>query len=399
MALEDRAAYVVNGVRTPFGKYRGGLATVRPDDLAALVLSAALERSGVGPEDVDEVVFGGANQAGEDNRNVARMAVLLAGLPDSVPGYTVNRLCASSIQSVAAAAQQIRAGEADVVVAGGVESMTRAPYVMAKAGTPWAAAPQVFDTALGWRLVNPRMKEVDGGKATISLGDTAEEVAILDGISREESDAWGARSQELAATARDAGYFDPDLLPVETPTGTVKADEVPRQTTPEKLAALKPAFRPDGIVTAGTSSPLSDGAGAVVVASGAAVKLLGLTPRARVTGAASAGVAPSLMGLGPVPSTEKLLDRLGWSVGDIDAVEFNEAFAPQVIASIRRLGLDPDTVNTDGGAIALGHPLGATGIRMVLMLLNRLERSDTTTGLATLCVGVGQGMALALERV
>lgn len=399
MAIEDRAAYVVNGVRTPFGKYRGGLATVRPDDLAALVLTTALERSGVEPQHVDDVVFGGANQAGEDNRNVARMAVLLAGLPESVPGYTVNRLCASSIQSVASAAQQVRTGEADVVVAGGVESMTRAPYVMAKAGTPWAAAPQVFDTALGWRLVNPRMKEVDGGKATISLGDTAEEVAILDGISREESDAWGLRSQELAATARDAGYFDPDLVPVETPTGTVKADELPRHTTLEKLGSLKPAFRSEGIVTAGTSSPLSDGAGAVVVASGAAVKRLGLTPRARVVGAASAGVAPSLMGLGPVPSTQKLLDRLGWSVGDIDAVEFNEAFAPQVIASIRRIGLDPETVNTDGGAIALGHPLGATGIRMVLMLLNRLERADATTGLATLCVGVGQGMALALERV
>ncbi|HSP39034.1 MAG TPA: thiolase family protein [Frankiaceae bacterium] len=399
MAVEDREAYVVNGVRTPFGKHRGGLATVRPDDLAALVVTAALERSGVAPDQVDEVIFGGANQSGEDNRNVARMALLLAGLPDSVPGYTVNRLCASSVQSVASAAQQIRTGEADIVVAGGVESMTRAPYVMAKAGTPWAAAPQVFDTALGWRLVNPRMKEVDGGKATITLGDTAEEVALLDGITREQSDAWGIRSQERAATARDAGYFDPDLIPVETPTGTVKVDEVPRATTAEKMASLKPVFRPDGIVTAGTSSPLADGAGAVVVASGAAVKRLGLTPRARLVGAASAGVAPSLMGLGPVPSTEKLLGRLGWSVGDVDAVEFNEAFAPQVIASIRRLGLDPDTVNTDGGAISLGHPLGATGIRLLLMLLSRLERDDLSRGLATLCVGVGQGMALAVERV
>jgi acetyl-CoA acetyltransferase family protein len=399
VAIEDREAYVVTGVRTPFGKHRGGLAPVRPDDLAALVLGGALERAGVAPDQVDEVIFGGANQAGEDNRNVARMAVLLAGLPESVPGYTVNRLCASSIQSLAAAAQQIRTGEAEVVVAGGVESMTRAPYVMAKAGTPWAAAPQLFDTALGWRLVNPRMKEVDGGKATITLGDTAEEVAILDGITREQSDAWGVRSQERAAVARDAGYFDPDLIPVETPAGTVKADELPRATTPEKMASLKPVFRSDGIVTAGTSSPLSDGAGAVVVASGAAVQRLGLTPRARLVGAASAGVAPSLMGLGPVPSTEKLLDRLGWSVGDVDAVEFNEAFAPQVLASIQRLGLDPDTVNTDGGAIALGHPLGATGIRMLLMLVARLERDELSRGLATLCVGVGQGMALAVERV
>jgi acetyl-CoA acetyltransferase family protein len=398
MAIEDREAYVVGGVRTPFGKHRGGLATVRPDDLAALVLTTALERANVAPDQVDEVIFGGANQAGEDNRNVARMAVLLAGLPDTVPGYTVNRLCASSIQSLASAAQQIRTGEAEVVVAGGVESMTRAPYVMAKAGTPWAAAPQVFDTALGWRLVNPKMPELDGGKATITLGDTAEEVAILDGITREESDAWGVRSQQRAATARDAGYFDADLVPVETPTGTVKVDEVPRATTPEKMASLKPVFRKDGIVTAGTSSPLSDGAGAVVVASGAAVGRLGLTPRGRLVGAASAGVAPSLMGLGPVPSTNKLLDRLGWSIDDVDAVEFNEAFAPQVLASLRRLHLDPDKVNTDGGAISLGHPLGATGIRLLLMLLSRLERADATRGIATLCVGVGQGMALGVER-
>jgi acetyl-CoA acetyltransferase family protein len=277
--------------------------------------------------------------------------------------------------------------------------MTRAPYVMAKPGTPWAAAPQLFDTALGWRLVNPKMKEIDGGKATITLGETAEEVALLDGITREESDAWGVRSQEKAATARDEGVFDPDLVPVETATGTVKADEVPRHTSLEKLASLKPVFRADGIVTAGTSSPLSDGAGAVVVASGAAVKRLGLTPRGRVVGSASAGVAPSLMGLGPVPATQKLLSRLGWSIGDIEAVEFNEAFAPQVLASIRRLGLDEDIVNSTGGAIALGHPLGATGIRLMLMLLNRLERDDLTTGLATLCVGVGQGMALAVERV
>jgi acetyl-CoA acetyltransferase family protein len=399
MRIEDRQAYVVDGVRTPFGRHRGALAGMRPDDLAALVLTTALERAGVATGVVDEVVFGGANQSGEDNRNVARMAVLLAGLPDTVPGYTVNRLCASSLQAVASAAQQIRTGEADVVVAGGVESMTRAPYVMAKAGTPWAAAPQLFDTALGWRLVNPRMAEVDGGRATISLGDTAEEVALLDGITRQESDAWGARSQTAAATARDAGVFDRDLVPVETAAGTVKVDEVPRATTAEKLASLKPVFRADGIVTAGTSSPIADGAGAVVVASGAAVKAHGLRPRAKVVGAASAGVAPSLMGLGPVPATQKLLGRLGMTVRDLDAVEFNEAFAPQVLASLRRLDLDEDTVNTDGGAIALGHPLGATGIRLVLMLLGRLERSAGTRGLATLCVGVGQGMAMVLERV
>jgi acetyl-CoA acetyltransferase family protein len=391
-------AFLVGGVRTPFGRFRGALAESRPDDLAALVLGAALERAGVAPDAVDEVIFGAANQAGEDNRNVARMAVLLAGLPDTVPGYTVNRLCASSLQAVASAAQQVRSGEADVVVAGGVESMTRAPMVLPKSARPWAAADAVADTTLGWRLINPRMKEVDGGEATISLGATAEKVAVLDGISREESDAFGLRSQQLTEAARER--LAQDLVPVEVRNGEVSADEVPRpESSADALASLKPSFSADGVVTAGTASPLSDGAGAIVVVSEDAVRRHGLTPRARIVAAASAGVPPSIMGLGPVPSTEKVLARSGWELGDVETVEINEAFATQVIASIRRLGLDPEIVNGYGGAIALGHPLGASGVRLVINLLRRLEDGDGRRGLATLCVGVGQGMALTVERV
>jgi acetyl-CoA acetyltransferase family protein len=391
-------AFLVGGVRTPFGRHRGALADARPDDLAALVVGAALQRAGVAPDAVDEVILGAANQAGEDNRNVARMAVLLAGLPDDVPGYTVNRLCASSLQAIASAAQQIRTGEADVVVAGGVESMTRAPMVLPKSPRPWAAAGDVADTTLGWRLVNPKMKEVDGGEATISLGETAEKVAVLDGISREESDAFALRSQQLTQAARER--LAEDLVAVELPKNDFTADEVPRpDSSLEGLAKLKPAFTAEGVVTAGSASPLSDGAGAIVVASGDAVERHGLTPRARIVAAASAGVPPSIMGLGPVPSTEKVLRRSGWDVADVEAVEINEAFATQVLASVRRLGLDPESVNAYGGAIALGHPLGASGVRLVITLLRRLEDADARRGLATLCVGVGQGMALSVERV
>jgi acetyl-CoA acetyltransferase family protein len=392
-----REAFLVGGVRTPFGRYRGALAEARPDDLAARALEGALERAGVPGEQVDDVVFGAANQAGEDNRNVGRMAVLLAGLPADVPGYTVNRLCASGLQAIVAAAQQVKTGEADVVVAGGVESMTRAPMVLAKPGRAWGSSPEIADTTLGWRLVNPRMRELDGGKATISLGETAEEVAVLDRITREESDAFGLRSQQLAAAA--AGGRRADLIEVSVNGEVVAEDEVPRpDTTAEALAALKPAFRPDGIVTAGSASPLCDGAGAIVVASEAAVERLGLEPRARLVAAAAAGVPPHIMGLGPVPSTERVLERTGWRVDDLEAVEINEAFAPQVIASVRRLELDPEIVNAEGGAIALGHPLGATGIRLALTLLGRLERSGQRRGLATLCIGVGQGLAVLFER-
>jgi 3-oxoadipyl-CoA thiolase len=393
-------AYLVGGVRTPQGRYGGALATVRPDDLAALAVGEAVRRAGVDPDHIDEVILGAANQSGEDNRNVARMAVLLAGLPDHVPGYTVNRLCASGLTAIASAAQAILAGQADVVVAGGVESMTRAPWVMEKPGTPWARPGQVFDTSLGWRLVNPRMPAVDGGEATISLGETAEKVARGDGITREQSDAYALRSQERAVAAQKDGKFDAELMSVSTPKGDVTADEGPRpDTTADRLAALRPSFIADGIVTAGSSSPLSDGAAALVVASEDAVRRYGLQPRARVVTTASAGVAPSTMGLGPVPATERALSRAGWTVGELDAVELNEAFAPQVLACVRRLGLDIDTVNADGGAIALGHPLGCSGARLVVTLLGRLERDSGRRGLATLCVGVGQGVSMLVERV
>jgi 3-oxoadipyl-CoA thiolase len=398
--MSEQTAYLLSRVRTPMGRYGGALAGVRADDLAALVVRAAIDRAGVPDDAIDEVVLGAANQAGEDNRNVARMAALLAGLPASVPGYTVNRLCASGLQAVVAAAQAIRCGEADVVVAGGVESMTRAPWVMAKPGTPWARPGEVSDTSLGWRFTNPRMKQLDGGKATIPMGETAEEVATLDGITREDSDGYALRSQERAVAAAKDGRFDAELLAVETPAGTVSADEGPRpDTSIERLGTLKTVFRDGGVVTAGSSSPLSDGAAALVVASGAAVERHGLTPIARIVAGASAGVAPSTMGLGPVPATEKVLARTGWSLDDIGSVELNEAFAVQVLACARRLGLDLDRVNADGGAIALGHPLGCSGARLVVTLLGRMQREGSDRGLATLCVGVGQGLAMLVERV
>ena len=388
-------AFLVGGVRTPVGRYGGALASVRADDLAALVVGEAVRRAGLDPSLVDEVVLGAANQAGEDNRNVARMAVLLAGLPVTVSAYTVNRLCASGLTAIANAARAIKSGEADVVVAGGVESMTRAPWVMAKPGTPWAKPGEVHDTALGWRFVNPR----HDAEHTITLGETAERVAAADGITREESDAFGLQSQERAAKAIANGAFDAELVAVPTAAGEVTADETPRATSMERLAALRPAFTRDGVVTAGSSSPLSDGASAVVVASEDAVRRLGLVPRARVVTGAAAGVEPQLMGLGPVPATQKALARVGWSVAELDAVELNEAFAVQVIASARRLGLDAATLNADGGAIALGHPLGSSGARLVVTLLGRLEREQGRRGLATMCVGVGQGASLLVERV
>lgn len=402
--------YLVDGARTPQGRLGGALATVRPDDLAALVVGEAVRRAGVPAEAVDEVILGAANQAGEDNRDVARMAVLLAGLPHTVPGYTVNRLCASGLTAVASAAQAIRAGEAELVVAGGVESMTRAPWVVEKPGTPWSKPGQVHDTSLGWRFTNPRFTAADRAvpagsgaetmKVTLSMGETAEEVAALDGISRAESDAFALRSHQRAVSAREAGSFDREIVPVPVKDGLVEWDEGPRpSTTLEKLAGLRTIFREDGIVTAGSSSPLSDGAAALVVASAAAVKRYGLTPRARIVGSASAGIEPNIMGLGPVPATHKALTRAGWQISDLDAVELNEAFAAQALAVIRRLKLDEATVNADGGAIALGHPLGCSGARILLTLLGRLERQNARRGLATLCVGVGQGVAMLVERV
>ena len=389
--------FLVDGVRTPQGRYGGALAGVRPDDLAALVVGEVVRRAGLPPDAVDEVVLGAANQAGEDNRNVARMAALLAGLPDTTPGYTVNRLCASGLTAVASAAQAVRAGEADLVVAGGVESMTRAPWVLAKPGTPWARPGEVVDSSLGWRFTNPVFAA--DPPVTLSMGETAEEVAALDGITRPESDAFALRSHQRAVAATDAGRFAAELVPVPVRDGEVTADEGPRRsTTAEKLAALKPAFRAGGIVTAGSSSPLSDGAAAIVVASEEAVRRHGLLPRARVVGSTSAGVPPRLMGLGPVPATEKLLARTGRQVADLDAVELNEAFAAQSLAVIRRLKLEEERVNADGGAIALGHPLGCSGARLLVTLLGRLERERGRRGLATLCVGVGQGVSMLVER-
>ncbi|MCE0761459.1 thiolase family protein [Pseudonocardia kujensis] len=411
----SNTAFLVSGVRTPQGKYGGALAGVRPDDLAALVVGEAVARAGVPADAIDEVVLGAANQAGEDNRNVARMAVLLAGLPTTVPGYTVNRLCASGLTAVTNAAQAIKGGEADVVVAGGVESMTRAPWVMAKPGTPWAKPGEVADTSLGWRFTNPRFTALDReapevhteteGPTTLSMGETAEEVAALDGITREECDEFALRSHTRAVAAAKDGRFDAELVTVSVPQRRgdpvqVTADEGPRaDASPESLGRLRPVFRKDGIVTAGNSSPLSDGAAAVVVASERAVEEHGLQPIARIVTGTSAGVAPHVMGLGPVPATQKALRLAGWQVGDLDAVELNEAFAAQSLACVRRLGLDPETVNADGGAIALGHPLGCSGARITVTLANRLRRAGGRRGLASMCVGVGQGAALLLETV
>lgn len=390
-------AFLIGGARTPVGRYGGALASVRPDDLAALVLGEAVTRAGIDPALIDEVILGGANQAGEDNRNVARMAVLLAGLPDSVPGITVNRLCASGMSAIIMASQMIRSGDADIVVAGGVESMTRAPWVQAKPEKAWAKPGEAFDTSIGWRFANPKLVARD--KATFSMPETAEEVARVDGISREDADAFALRSHERAIAAIDGGRFADEIVAVQTRGTEVTIDEGPRrETTLEKLASLRPVVHGGSVVTAGNASSLNDGASAIVVASEDAVRRLGLTPRARIVGGTSAGLAPEIMGLGPVPATEKLLARTGLSIGDIGAVELNEAFATQSIATIRRLGLDPEIVNADGGAIALGHPLGSSGSRLVVTLLGRMEREGAQRGLATMCVGVGQGTAILLER-
>lgn len=394
-------AFLVGGVRTPVGRHGGALATVRPDDLAALVLQAAVARAGLAPDSIEEVILGCVNQAGEDNRNVARMAVLLAGLPDAVPAVTVNRLCASGMTAISMAAQSVRNGDADLVVAGGVESMTRAPWVMAKPERPFAGPGELADTSIGARFVNPRMR----AGARLSMPETAEEVAGREGISRADADSFSLRSHELALAAIDAGRFRDEIVPVPVTSrrgdvSFVDTDEGPRRgSTPEALAALKPIVRKDGIITAGNSSSLNDGASAVVVASGEAVARWGLTPRARIVTSQAAGVSPEVMGVGPVPATRKALAKAGWSLDGVGAVELNEAFAAQSLACMRLLGLDPGTVNNDGGAIALGHPLGSSGSRIVVTLLGRMERENAARGLATMCVGLGQGVAMLLERV
>lgn len=393
-------AFLVGGVRTPVGRYGGALATVRPDDLAALVLQAAAARAGIDPHSIDEVILGCVNQAGEDNRNVARMAVLLAGLPDAVPAVTVNRLCASGLTAISMAAQSVRNGDADLVIAGGVESMTRAPWVMAKPEKPFAKPGELADTSIGARFVNPRMQ----AGARFSMPETAEKVAGREGISRTDADSFALRSHDRALAAIDAGRFRDEIVPVPVSgrrgdVSFVDTDEGPRRgSTPEALAALRPIVRPDGIVTAGNSSSLNDGASAVVVASGEAVARYGLTPRARIVTSLAAGVAPEVMGIGPVPATRKALAKAGWSLDSLGAVELNEAFAAQSLACMRRLGLDQEIVNNDGGAIAMGHPLGSSGSRIVVTLLGRMERENAARGLATMCVGLGQGVAMLLER-
>lgn len=389
-------AFLVDAVRTPIGRYGGGLSGVRADDLAALVVGEVVRRAGVDPSLVDEVVLGAANQAGEDNRNVARMAWLLAGLPDTVPGFTVNRLCASGLTAVATARQMVAAGDADLVVAGGVESMTRAPWVQEKPSRAWAKPGAAFDTSIGWRFTNPRFD----AETTLTMPQTAERVAQEWGLRREELDEFALRSHQRAVAAREAGTFDAEVVPVPVQGGEVARDEGPRADTDlATLAGLRPVNGPDGLVTAGNSSSLNDGAAAVVVASERFVEQHGLAPRARLVAAANAGVPPAVMGIGPVPATRKVLERAGWKTDDLDVVELNEAFASQSLACVRDLGLDVDVVNADGGAIALGHPLGASGTRIVTTLLGRLERGGGRRGLATMCVGVGQGSALLVERV
>jgi 3-oxoadipyl-CoA thiolase len=393
-------ALIISAVRTPVGRAGGALADIRPDDLAAIAIRGCLDRAGFDPVRVDDVILGCTNQAGEDNRNIARMAALLAGLPVDVPGQTVNRLCGSGLQAVASAAQALKAGEGDAFIAGGVESMTRAPYVMLKSGTPWnREIPPVADSTLGWRFVNPRMK-VDW---TISLGMTAEKVAGQYGITREEQDAFALESQRRAGAAIREGVFRNEIVPVEIRRKrgdpiVVCADEHPRpDVTAAGLAGLRPAFSADGTVTAGNASGINDGASALLLVSEAASD--GARPLARVVASAVAGVDPSVMGIGPVPATRKVLKRAGLRIDQIDLVELNEAFASQAIACVRDLDLDPARVNVYGGAIALGHALGSSGSRMLATLVHALHRRHARYGLATMCIGVGQGIAVIVERV
>ena len=396
-------AYLVSGFRTPVGRYGGALSSVRPDDLMATAIKKTVEEAGLDPSAVDEVIIGNANGAGEENRNVARMSWLLAGFPDTVPGITVNRLCASGMSSIALATALVESGQADVVIAGGVESMSRAPWVMEKPNKPFAKPGQVFDTSIGWRFANPKFAEQE--KMTYSMPETAEEVANVFGVSREDADAFAVRSQERALAAIEAGKFAREIVPVEVTdrkgnVTVVDTDEGPRPgTTMEVLAKLRPVTSLGDVTTAGNASSLNDGASCVIVASDEALKKHNLTARARVVANSARGVRPEIMGTGPIPATRDVLERAGWELDSVDAIELNEAFASQSIACIRELGLDEDKVNTWGGAIALGHPLGSSGSRITLTLLNRLETDGLSRGIATMCVGVGQGTAIAIERV
>jgi 3-oxoadipyl-CoA thiolase len=401
-----KQAFICDAVRTPIGRFGGSLAQVRADDLGAIPIRALLERNPqLDPLAIEEVFYGCANQAGEDNRNVARMSLLLAGLPVEVPGVTLNRLCASGLEAVGQAARAIQAGEMDLALAGGVESMTRAPFVMGKSGKAFDRSQALEDTTMGWRFVNPALHQAHG---TDTMPRTAENLAEAFGISRADQDAFALRSQLRAAAAQASGYFAREIVPVHVlgpkrgVTLEVAADEHVRpETTAESLAALQPLFGPAGTVTAGNASGINDGATAMVIANEDAVRAHGLKPRARVLGMAAAGVQPRIMGIGPVPATTKLLSKLNMAIGDFDAIELNEAFASQAIAVLRSLGLGDDAaqVNPNGGAIALGHPLGMSGARLVMTVLNQLEATQGRRGLVTLCVGVGMGLAMAVERV
>ena len=386
-------AVVLSAVRTPVGRYGGGLASVRPDDLAALAVAAAVERAGAPAGEIEDVWLGCANQAGEDNRNVARFAALLAGLPDSVAGVTVNRLCASGLSAIVGACHAVIAGDGDLFVAGGVESMTRAPLVTAKPDAPFARGNRtVYDTTLGWRFLNPRYEERFSSE---SMGETGENVAARWNVSREDQDAFALRSQERWAAAQAEGRFADELIPA----GELEHDEHPRpDTSAEKLAGLRPAFRKDGTVTAGNASGINDGAAALVIASEERARALGVEPLGAFVGSAVAGVDPAVMGIGPIPAVRKLLDRTGVAAGDVDLVELNEAFASQSLAVVRDLGIDEERVNVNGGAIAIGHPLGMSGARLVVTLLHELGRRKGRYGIATMCVGVGQGQAALFER-
>ncbi len=398
-----RDVFICDAIRTPIGRFGGGLATVRADDLAALPIKALIERNpSVDWNAVDEVFLGCANQAGEDNRNVARMALLLAGLPESVPGVTLNRLCASGMDAIGTAFRAIASGEMELAIAGGVESMSRAPFVMGKAGAAFSRDMKLEDTTIGWRFINPLMKAQYGVDA---MPQTADNVADDYNVSRADQDAFALRSQQRTAAAQAAGFFAEEIVPVRVAhkkgETLVEHDEHPRDTTLEALAKLKPVNGPDKTVTAGNASGVNDGAAALILASAEAVKKHGLTARARVLGMASAGVAPRVMGIGPVPAVRKLVERLGLAVTDFDVIELNEAFASQGLAVLRELGIADDApqVNPNGGAIALGHPLGMSGARLVLTALHQLEKTGGRKGLATMCVGVGQGLALAIERI
>jgi len=398
-----RDAWIVDAVRTPIGRYGGALATVRPDDLAALAIRAIVDRTGIDPASVEDVILGCANQAGEDNRNVARMALLVAGLPVDVAGLTVNRLCGSGLQAINSAAQAIAVGDGDVFIAGGVESMSRAPYVMLKPeGAFERGTHELVDSTLGWRFVNPRL---DAAYPAISLGETAECVADDWSVSRERQDAFALASQQRAAGAIAAGRFDGQLVPVTIPQRrgdplVVTRDEQPRgDTTAEALARLRPVFRAGGSVTAGNASGINDGAAAVLLVEAERGRALGLRPMARIVASAVAGVDPRVMGIGPVPAVRKVLERAGLAVADLDLVELNEAFASQSVVCIDELGLNPARVNVNGGAIALGHPLGASGARLMTMLVHELVRTGGRYGLASMCIGVGQGIATVVERI